>query len=353
MSTERPLPLDRVYLLNPGQKLDIGDRTLRCFRPPLFDSPATTGFYDDRSGRVQLRLFGAPLPSADLATASRPRRPHRRPARRAAAVGHRRQPLGARGRPKSVTRKRAGRCRRSTPDVTLSSHLPPAHGVGAELARTARRGPQRPGFVGPDQAALEQMLASFEPGDRRRLRRPRRRRAGRGCRRAAAGASWCRPAPSGSWRRRTSAARRAGGGAPTASRRHAEPRLSPTLNACGCDTRRMVAERLLGQLRDLSRSRRRRGRCSRRRAGRAAPSGGRGCTGYRLSTTYAVSPRITSRSSSQDVSGVRCDPAERARRAGQGRRSPSSSDALGRRPSGGASRDAPGRRDRSLALTAP
>lgn len=28
MSTERPVPLDRVYLLNPGQSLHVGDRTL-------------------------------------------------------------------------------------------------------------------------------------------------------------------------------------------------------------------------------------------------------------------------------------------------------------------------------------
>ncbi len=110
MSTERPLPLDRVYLLNPGQQLDVGDRTLHAFRPPLFDSPATVGFYDDRS-RVCFSsdCFGAPLPSAELATGyRRPRRPRGCPARRAAAVGHRRQPLGARGRPERVPPQRAG-----------------------------------------------------------------------------------------------------------------------------------------------------------------------------------------------------------------------------------------------------
>ncbi len=71
MSTERPLPLDRVYLLNPGQSLNIGDRTLYAFRPPLFDSPATVGFYDDRS-RVSFTsdCFGAALPTADLAGGS-------------------------------------------------------------------------------------------------------------------------------------------------------------------------------------------------------------------------------------------------------------------------------------------
>ena len=39
MSTHLPLPMDRVYLLNPGQSLDVGDRVLTAFRPPLLDSP--------------------------------------------------------------------------------------------------------------------------------------------------------------------------------------------------------------------------------------------------------------------------------------------------------------------------
>src|SRR3954471_7353535 len=41
LSTDTPLPIARVYLLNPGQILDVGDRQLRAFRPPLYDSPAT------------------------------------------------------------------------------------------------------------------------------------------------------------------------------------------------------------------------------------------------------------------------------------------------------------------------
>jgi flavorubredoxin len=62
MSTERPLPLDRLYLLNPGEKLDVGDRTLHAFRPALFDNPATVGFYDDRSRACfSSDCFGAPL----------------------------------------------------------------------------------------------------------------------------------------------------------------------------------------------------------------------------------------------------------------------------------------------------
>jgi flavorubredoxin len=39
LSTQWPLPLDRVYLLNPGQSLEVGDRTLtasgrRCTTAP-------------------------------------------------------------------------------------------------------------------------------------------------------------------------------------------------------------------------------------------------------------------------------------------------------------------------------
>ncbi len=68
MSTERPLPLHRLHLLNPGQSLDVGDRTLHAFRPPLYDSPATVGFYDDRSHTCfSSDCYGAPLPTAELA----------------------------------------------------------------------------------------------------------------------------------------------------------------------------------------------------------------------------------------------------------------------------------------------
>jgi flavorubredoxin len=68
MSTDTPLPMDRVHLLNPGQSLDVGDRKLTAFRPPLFDSPATTGFFDSKSGVCMASdCFGAPMSSADLA----------------------------------------------------------------------------------------------------------------------------------------------------------------------------------------------------------------------------------------------------------------------------------------------
>ena len=50
LSMEYDVPRERLYLLNPGQSLDVGDRRLTAFRPPVYDSPATTGFIDDSTG---------------------------------------------------------------------------------------------------------------------------------------------------------------------------------------------------------------------------------------------------------------------------------------------------------------
>src|SRR5208283_1343982 len=67
-----PLPMDRVHLLNPGQTLTTGDRMLTALKPPAFDNPVTTGFYDDKSGALfSSDCFGAllqdvPQSAADL-----------------------------------------------------------------------------------------------------------------------------------------------------------------------------------------------------------------------------------------------------------------------------------------------
>jgi glyoxylase-like metal-dependent hydrolase (beta-lactamase superfamily II) len=164
MSTEWPVPLDRVYLLNPGQSLEVGDRKLTAFRPPLYDSPATVGFYDDRSQTCfSSDCFGAPMPSSELAggsdvaevpadqlragqllwaTVDSPWVHTTEPARYLETV----QPLRA-----------------MDPAVICSTHLPPAVGHTAEFLEMLAAAPHADPFVGPDQHALEQLLASFEP----------------------------------------------------------------------------------------------------------------------------------------------------------------------------------------------
>jgi hypothetical protein len=47
--------------------------------------------------------------------------------------------------------------------MMLSTHLPPASGVNGVLFDMLHEAPDAPAFVGPDQEALEAMLASFEP----------------------------------------------------------------------------------------------------------------------------------------------------------------------------------------------
>ncbi len=41
-----PLPLERMRWIEPGGTLDVGDRVLQLFRPPVFDGPTTRGLYD-------------------------------------------------------------------------------------------------------------------------------------------------------------------------------------------------------------------------------------------------------------------------------------------------------------------
>ena len=47
MSSAWPLPMDRVYWLNPGDGVHVGDRKLTAVRPPLFDNPTTIGIHDE------------------------------------------------------------------------------------------------------------------------------------------------------------------------------------------------------------------------------------------------------------------------------------------------------------------
>jgi glyoxylase-like metal-dependent hydrolase (beta-lactamase superfamily II) len=164
MSTEWSLPLDRVHLLNPGQKLDVGDRTLHAFRPPLYDSPATVGFYDDLSRTCfSSDCFGAPLATAELASG---------PDVRDVPAGELRgaQLLWAAVDSPWVHSTDTGRYMQTVssieamdPGAILSTHLPPAIGLGSQLFAMLADAPGADPFVGPDQQALQQMLATFEP----------------------------------------------------------------------------------------------------------------------------------------------------------------------------------------------
>ena len=164
MSTERPLPLDRVYLLNPGQTLDIGGRRLHAFRPPLFDNPATVGFYDDASRALfSSDCFGAPLATAALASGADVRDVPAADLRAGqflwAGVDSPWVHNVDTGRYLSTVRA----LQAYEPDVILSTHLPPALGLTTQLFEMLAAAPTADPVVGPDQQALEALLASFAP----------------------------------------------------------------------------------------------------------------------------------------------------------------------------------------------
>lgn len=152
------LPVDRVYLLNPGQSLELGDRRIRAMRPPTFDAPETTAFFDEKTRA----LFSADAFGSLMS----------RPAENAADIGTSELRDGARtwatvDAPWLATvdeaklRASLAVIRELEPELILSAHLPPAEGGMTELLCdqiVAAR--QVPVFEGPDQAALERMMAA-------------------------------------------------------------------------------------------------------------------------------------------------------------------------------------------------
>ncbi len=152
------LPTDRVFLLNPGQSMDAGDRRLLCLKPPTYDAPETTALLDMKT-RVLFSAdcFGAllrePAPTADRIV-----------------PGELREGLITWSTVDSpwigmVNREVFGRSldgiRELDPSAILSSHLPPApRNMTGRLLEYLSGAPDAPQFVGPDQAMLEQSLVT-------------------------------------------------------------------------------------------------------------------------------------------------------------------------------------------------
>ncbi len=150
------LPVAQAYLLNPGQRLDVGDRQLVAVHPPVFDAPETTGALDSKTGALfSADCFGALLPQIADAAADVPDE-----LLRAGMVGWATvdAPWLAQVAPERFD---AGleAIRRLEPAAIFSSHAPPAFGMTDTLLQHLAGAPAAPPFVGPDQAALERMMA--------------------------------------------------------------------------------------------------------------------------------------------------------------------------------------------------
>jgi flavorubredoxin len=150
-------PLDRVFLLNPGQSLNAGDRKLLAVKPPTFDAPETTGLFDPTTSTlISADCFGAILETpvdnaADIAPSK---------LRDGATVWASIDApwLGVTSPEKfNNTLKRIDEL---NPKTILSSHLPVARDMNETLLDILANAYEAPTFVGPDQAALEKMMAA-------------------------------------------------------------------------------------------------------------------------------------------------------------------------------------------------
>jgi flavorubredoxin len=157
LSLAAPLPMDRVYLVNPGQSVEVGDRTLTAVRPPAFDNPITTGLHDGRSGILfSSDCFGALLDEVPECAEDLPDEALRSGQIFWATVDS----SWLHDVDRAVFASALNRIRGLEPSMILSSHLPAAQGSSMERLLDALAAvPDAPPFVGPDQADLEQMLA--------------------------------------------------------------------------------------------------------------------------------------------------------------------------------------------------
>jgi len=161
MSSAWPVPMHRVYWLNSGDSITVGDRKLTAVRPPLFDNPTTIGIYDNKSEAFfSADCFGAIIPSpvqnidevaeGDLAQGMISWASGDNP------WVHMVEP--------SVFSQTLDSIRQMAPKMILSAHLPLAQGKTEQLLKLLASVPASTPFVAPNQTALEQLLAQMKGG---------------------------------------------------------------------------------------------------------------------------------------------------------------------------------------------
>jgi glyoxylase-like metal-dependent hydrolase (beta-lactamase superfamily II) len=157
LGLSRQIAPERFYLLNPGQSLDLGDRQLLAIRPPVYDAPETTGVFDGKTRALfSADCFGGVLGGPADAARAVP----------AASLRDGIVTWSGVDAPWLAATDAASFERSLTavtdlgPRLVLSSHLPPAWDMMPALLDALRSARVAPSFVGPDQAALEQMAAA-------------------------------------------------------------------------------------------------------------------------------------------------------------------------------------------------
>ena len=146
------VPLDRVVVVNPGERYATSERELQVLRPPLYDAPGTLGFLDRTTGAVlTVDAFGTYLPEQveDLADVSDG------DARAGFADFNRANHPWATMVDQDRFARRLDELRRLRPALVLSSHGVLAPGRTSELIDAMAALPAMEPFVPPDQARFE------------------------------------------------------------------------------------------------------------------------------------------------------------------------------------------------------
>jgi glyoxylase-like metal-dependent hydrolase (beta-lactamase superfamily II) len=157
-----PIPPERALLVRDGSTVDVGDRTLRATRPPLFDNPGTLAFFDSKQDILfSADFLGAPVGSPEGALADDV------DAIPDAELADAQLLWGSADSPWThfVDDARfAENVRRfldPRPATLLGTHVPPIRGDLDRHVATLAKLPSSTPYRAPDQAALEAFMAEM------------------------------------------------------------------------------------------------------------------------------------------------------------------------------------------------
>lgn len=155
MSTAWSVPMNRVYWLNPGESISIGDRSLFALRPPLFDNPTAIAAYDEKSKALfSADCFGAILPSPAINADDVPEEILSQGMKTWASADspwvHMVEP--------EVFKQSLDKIHTIAPKMIFSAHLPPAKGRTEQFLGWLAAVPASTPFVAPNQEVFKQIF---------------------------------------------------------------------------------------------------------------------------------------------------------------------------------------------------
>ena len=159
MASWWPVPLDQVHAIRVGDRLAVGDRTLRAVAPPLYDNPTSTGLLDEATGSLfSVDSFGAILPAPAQDAAEVPQD--------ALAGGMQAWATSDSPWAHLLDRQLFGQVldgvRRLAPARIFSSHLPAANGTSLErFLQVLASVPDAEPAVAPNDEEFAQMVAAI------------------------------------------------------------------------------------------------------------------------------------------------------------------------------------------------